>query len=168
MNRPKERLRSWDGIHMEHLSSIYHDYRSQDNFFDNLIDWSSESDIQAATTWLIKHHYDSGLKLNKTQTEHLIKATGELNSWEAQLHVLQILGKLEIDETRLLMVDEFVRRCLKSENKFVRAWSYQGLYELYKYGVVDSEELKAHCEIAMETESASIKSRVRKILKQVG
>ena len=140
----KRRIETWNGVHMDHLKSIYEDYRSQASFFDLMISWSSTPGIQAATTWLIKHYYDSGFELNKDQ-----------------LHVLQILPHLEIETDQLILLDKFVRRCLKSNNKFVRAWAYQGLYQLYEKSAVSLSEIRSLCEMAMETESASIKSKAQ-------
>ncbi|MBT8258065.1 MAG: hypothetical protein KJO49_06305 [Bacteroidia bacterium] len=160
----KSKIEAWDGIHMDHLKSIYIQFLNDPEFFNNITEWSSDINLQAASTWLIKHHYDSGEELNETQIDRLIGISSELVQWEAQLHILQILPKIEFATEQLILIDDFARRCLKSENKFVRAWAYQGMFELYKYSVVDKEELRSLCEIAMETESASIKSKVRKII----
>jgi len=64
-------------------------------------------------------------------------------------------------------LDSFVRKCLKSEVKFVRAWAYQGFFELTKYIPEYKNECQLLCEEAMERESGAIKSRVRKVLKQL-
>lgn len=159
-----DRLNKWDGVHMDYLKQIYADFITEPEFFNSLIALLSEKDLQIPASWLIKHHYDQKNKLDPNEVDSLMKQTAELEQWEAQLHILQIIPKIHPEPQHLLLIDDFARRCLKSENKFVRAWSYQGLFELYKRGVVQDQELRSLCELAMETESASIQSKVRKIL----
>lgn len=164
MNSLIDSLKKWDGVHMDYLRQIYSSFNTEPEFLNDLIAFLSQKDLQIQASWLIKHHYDQKNKLDPNQVDSLMKQTTELDQWEAQLHILQIIPKIHSEPQHLLLMDDFARRSLKSENKFVRAWSYQGLFELYKLGVVQEEELRSLCELAMETESAAIQSKVRKIL----
>ena len=57
----EQKLRSWDGIHMDHLVTIYTQHSEQPNFFQKLIELTEScSDLQDAATWIIKHHFDNG------------------------------------------------------------------------------------------------------------
>ena len=164
----KDQLEGWDGIHMDYLTSIYNSFHEQSDFFDHLISLTSEQpQLQEGTTWLIKHHYDEKKELSKDQLDELLNSVAGLKHWAANLHVLQILPHIEIKSENYIIIDDFVRRSWNSDNKFVRAWSYQGLLELYKFQPSNKPELMALCEKAMINESASIKVKVRNLIKHL-
>ena len=159
-------LQNWDGKHMGFLQQLYHSYVNEPDFFSALVEITiSSKDLQAASTWLIKHHYDEGKQLKKADLATLYQGFPNLAGWEARLHILQILNRIKIEYSQLEAVDEFVRTNLNSENKFVKAWAYQGLFELCSYIPEYKNEVKLLCDNAMLTESAAVKSRVKKIIK---
>lgn len=160
-----EKLKSWDGIHIEYLTKLYHQEKINVDFFEDLITICiKEQDLQKAVTWLIKHHYDNGQVLQNTLTERLLTACENVRNWEAKLHLLQLLPHFELSENSVIIADDFTRKCMIENNKFVRAWAYNELYELTKYIPELETELELICQRAMESESASIKSKVNKIL----
>lgn len=160
-----DNLKSWDGVHIEYLTNLYNIDKTNADFFENLVTICvNEQDLQKTTTWLIKHHYDNGQVLPKPLTEKLLTACNNVENWEAKLHLLQLLPHFELTEKSIIITEDFVRNCLTDKNKFVRAWAYNGLYELTKYIPELKTELEFICQRAMETESASIKSKVKKIL----
>ncbi|MEM9679108.1 MAG: hypothetical protein AAF901_02190 [Bacteroidota bacterium] len=168
MERLISSLYTWDSVHTEHLINIYDTNVSGEPFFDDLISiTNTHQDLQIATTWLIKHHYDQKQKLSEQQGNLLLGTILNFKAWEAKLHVLQILPFLSIPESHFILVEDFVRACLNDDVKFVRAWAYQGFYELTKYQPSYIPELKLLCDKALLTESASIKSRVKKVVKQL-
>lgn len=160
-----DKLKSWDGFHIEYLKNLYNTDKTNADFFGNLVTICiNEQDLQKATTWLIKHHYNSGQLLPKPLTAKLLTACKNVENWEAKLHLLQLFPHFELTEKSIAVVEDFARNCLTDNNKFVRAWAYNGLYELTKYIPELKTELEFICQRAMETESAAIKSKVKKIL----
>jgi len=161
----KNKLKLWNGVHIEYLTELYRLNSSSLDFFESLVTICvNEQDFQKTTTWLIKHHYDNGLTLPKSLSERLLAACKNVESWEAKLHLLQLLPHFELTDKSIIITEDFARKCLSDKNKFVRAWAYNGLYELTKYIPELKSELEFICQRAMETESASIKSKVNKIL----
>ncbi len=161
-------LETWDGKHVDHLIDIYDNRHNDPDFFDELIQITKEQQhLQVATTWLFKHHYDSKKRLSDTQTHMILNLSYTFSHWEAQLHILQLLPHIYISEENFITIEDFVRPCLNSNTKFVRAWAYEGFYQLTKEQPTYIEELKALCDKAMLTESASVKARIRKILKRI-
>lgn len=161
----ERQLKAWDGIHMDHLATIYDQYLTHENFFNLLIQLTkTQPPIQDATTWIIKHHFDNGHSISAEHTDALLKTSLSFQSWPAKLHVLQIIPHLQINTDNFITIDSLSRDCLDDTNKFVRAWAYQALYQLYEFCPDNKEELIALCELAMTHESASIKVKVRKIL----
>ncbi|MBQ4820292.1 hypothetical protein [Aquimarina sp. MMG016] len=158
-------LNNWDGKHIEYLINCYDQYADDNTFFDILIEITyGQTELQTATTWIIKHHYDGKKSLSESLADQLLSSINQLKNWGAKLHILQLLPKIHITKNTVNPVDQFVRKCLNDDNKFVRAWSYQGLYEVSKHIPEYESELRSLCKRAMQTESASIRSRVRKVL----
>ena len=75
-----------------------------------------------------------------------------------------MLPSLEVSFGSMASVENFVRICLKESNKFVRAWAYNGMYELTKYMPELQPEVLFLCQKAMETESPAVKARVNKVI----
>ncbi|MBX2931726.1 MAG: hypothetical protein KF781_07270 [Chitinophagaceae bacterium] len=159
------KLKLWDEIHTEYLTNLYSENATNTTFFEDLVAiCKNQQDLHKVMTWLIKHHYDNGNRLPDMLIEKVIINCQNINNWEAKLHLLQIMPHIKLSEVSMLTFEPFIRNCLADKNKFVRAWAYNGLYELTKYIPELKHELKFICEKAMETESAAIKSKVRKIL----
>lgn len=160
-----EKLNNWDGKESAYLTLLYQENINKEEFFINLVELTHENDdLQLGSTWLIKHHYDQKQRLSDNLTYRLILAFPLLKHWGAKLHMLQIIDLLPQDSTTLPYMEELSRKGLENKNKFVRAWSYQGLFEVSKHITEMQPEVLLLCREAMETESASIKSKVRKII----
>lgn len=96
--------------------------------------------------------------------EHLVVLFGslpELTYWLSKLHVCQMLQYLSIPEESAGNLVWFLERNLLDENRFLRAWSYSGFYEVAKqhsrYFDYAIEQLERG---EMET-AASVKARIR-------
>jgi len=161
----KNKLKLWDGVHIEYLTELYGVNSSSLDFFESLVTICvNEQDLQKPATWLIKHHYDNGQTLPESLTERLLTTCKSVENWEAKLHLLQLLPHFQLTDKSIIITEDFARKCLADNNKFVRAWAYNGLYELTKYIPELKTELEFICQRGMETESAAIKSKVRKII----
>ena len=60
----------------------------------------------------------------------------------------------------------YERHGLTDQNKFVRAWSYNGLYELATSFPSLRKEAERFFDMALADEAASVKARVRNIMKK--
>lgn len=150
---------------IESLRRMYAERVDDSGFFDLLISKCfSDSESQRDTTWLVKHHYASGKTLPEFQVNKLLGICENVAQWETAVHILQLLSKFKLTEHTIILVEDFVRKSLIHPNKFVRAWAFQGMYELSKYMPGLTGELYALCEKALETEGAAVKARVRKVL----
>ena len=162
-------LVEWDGKQTNYLKELYLEDAENEAFFEHLVKLTiQEEQVQIATTWLIKHHYDNKNNLPLDLIKQLLDNCDVLAHWAAQLHILQIFPKLSLATGNLFTIENFIRNGLKSEIKFVRAAAYEAFFEMTKQLPDLQEELKALCEQAMKTESAAIQSKVRKVLKKLG
>lgn len=62
-------------------------------------------------------------------------------------------------------LEPYVSDMMNSENKFVKASAYEAYYEIMKLYPEIREEFRLLCEEALLSESASVKVKVRKIIK---
>lgn len=50
-----DKLKSWDGVHIEYLTNLYNTDKTNAYFFENLVTICvNEQDLQKTMTWLIK------------------------------------------------------------------------------------------------------------------
>ena len=165
LNELKKSLQLWDGKHIDQLSKIYQDHIDTPEFFESVIAYYlTESDLQKATSWLIKHHYDNRKKLSNEQEKQILRHANQLIDWESKLHILQLIPKFQIDQTLAEDIEPFVQNALYADQKFVRAAAYEAYYHIVKHFPVLCPAFKAKCALAIEQESASIKVKIRKIL----
>lgn len=166
MNRAiRNNLAAWDGVHIGHLIEVYTDNASRRGFFEDLLGICADApDLQRPATWLMKHHYDLGHTMPDAIVRALSTLYPSVQNWEAKLHLLQLLPQVELAEDSIVPTEQFVRRCLKDDNKFVRAWAFSGFFALTKPVPRLRSELAQICQVALDTESPSVKSKARRVL----
>jgi hypothetical protein len=164
----KRQLQQWGRGPVENLAKMYRAHASNPNFFEALVRiYSSEQEFQTPVAWLVKHHYSQGHRLPKHVTEALMACCHTVEAWPARIYLLQLIPQMDLSSQSLLRAEDLVRSCLKDSNTFVRAWAINGLHALTRYVPELTAEVLFICEKALETETAAIKSRVRKILAEI-
>ena len=158
-------LASWNGKDMNYVKALYDANYLDPLFFHKVIAaFKTIGSTRDAGSWIIKHHYDNNRSLEDHAVLDMLESAGDIESWPARLHILQILDKVELTEDVQQPVYSLVKNSLNDNNKFVRAWALEGYYQLSRYLPDLRNELTILCQNAMETESASVKVRARKIL----
>ncbi|MES9854670.1 MAG: hypothetical protein ABW170_22900 [Candidatus Thiodiazotropha sp. L084R] len=126
----KQEIENWDGKSSSDIGAIYNRYANEDYFVTSLIELFRLKELQKGATWLIKHHFENKKKLNINEVAAIYKLAPKVESWEAKLHILQSISYMPIGEAEKNSVELFLRNCLVDKNKFVRAWTYNGFYEM--------------------------------------
>lgn len=162
----KEAIAKWDGKSSSVIAQVYHDYHKEKAFSGSLIGLTNQAFLQKGATWLVKKYLESSEELSANETNNFFDLLAKLEHWEAKLHVLQCLPFLIITETNKAKLEGFLRQTLLSDNKFVRAWSYGGFYELAAQHKGYEDEVTQLLEYALKTEAPSVKARVRKLVNQ--
>jgi hypothetical protein len=94
-----DKLKSWGGVHIESVTRLYDENAENSDFFEDLVViYKNEQELQKVTTWLIKHHYDTGNKLPDSLTEKLLSTCVTIENWETKLHILQLLPHFELSK----------------------------------------------------------------------
>lgn len=159
-------LQSWDGKSIDTGQAIYQRYGGQSSFVTELIELLHHNALQAGATWLLKRHLESDNKLTPGDISALYRVLPKLVDWPAKLHVLQSIPFMPIGKNEKKMVEKFVCECLADRNKFVRAWAYQGFYELSVQHPEYLQEAEQLVNTAIQDEAASVNARVRAIAAQ--
>ena len=162
----KQEILEWDGKSIDDIKKIFEAFKAHANFIDSITVLILERDSQNGATWLLKAWLESGNKLNQKQIDVIYNALKCLQHWVAKLHVLQCIPYLPIVKSERKSVELFLRITLTDPNKFVRAWSYNGFYELASQHSEYIDETKRFFEMAMVDEAASVKARIRNIMKK--
>jgi len=162
----EQEIKSWDGKSSSYIGAIYDRYDNSDDFIQNIIQLSGVQELQNGATWLLKRYCEGGQKIEKNQVAKIFGLLSKLVHWETKLHVLQCLPYIVIANSGKKEIEFFLRECLTDENKFVRAWAYNGFYVLSMQHSEYIEETKQFFEMAMRDEAQSVKARIRNITKQ--
>lgn len=163
-----EILNDWNGKQVNYLKQIHENYHIRPDFIPHLLKLlSTHPNVQKASTWLIKYHLEQKYALTTTQTTELIDICPILKDWEAQLHVLQMLPYLQLNDSLIEILEVFIEKLLDSPKKFVKAWTYNALYELTHYQPERKVDMLILFQAALETESAAVKARIRNLIKKI-
>ena len=162
----EQALAVWDGKSADDIRVIYESYFEVASFTDSIVNLTKSESYQNGSTWLLKAWLENGNRLEPSQIRKIYNLLDELYHWETKLHILQSIPFMPIENSDKKHVDRFLRITLIDTNKFVRAWSYNGFYELSKQHPEYTSEVKQFFEMAMRDEAPSIKARIRNIMKK--
>lgn len=162
----KSKIEQWDGKDVRYLTEIYAATENVSKLVEYSLHLLLETQhTQIAATWLLKKALEDGYKLSNNQVEIIYKNLDRLDTWESKLHILQIMPYMIISAKVKKNVERFLRNNLTDTNKFIRAWTYNGFYELCVAFPEYTDEVKSFFEMAMRDEAPSVKSRIRNIQK---
>ena len=161
-----EEIASWDGKSAAVLESAYERHSADEGFVATILAHLSDAELQRATTWLLKRHLEVGNSLSVAACRAVFGGLPVQEHWEAKLHILQCLPYLDIPEDDTVGLEQFLDACLESERKFVRAWAYNGFNELALRLPRYREKVDGMLARAGESESASVRARIRNMRKR--
>ncbi len=158
-------IRRWDRKSADDIAVVYREFASQKTFSTLLLDALADAELQAGASWLLKAWLEDGNLLSAKDSTRLLNAFPELQDWAARLHCLQSLPFIEIPASCEQPLGKFLHRQLTHDNKFVRAWAYNGFALLGRNNARYREEAESLFEMAMRDEAPSVKARIRQIQK---
>jgi hypothetical protein len=161
----KQALEAWDGQSSPDIEAIYAFHAGGRNFVTQLINYCTIESLQAGATWLLKRHIENQHLPSQAQTARLLLLPDKLVDWQARLHFLQCLSHLSLGHADDAIMASFLRDCLVSDNKFLRAWAYSGFHMLAQHYPQYEKEAHHLLQQATREEAPSVKARVRNLLK---
>ncbi len=163
-----EYLQNWDKKSKDYLLNFYTQEANKVNFICELIEYSnSNPNVLNATTWLIKHFVDNKNQIDSIQKDKIIKLLDITSEWESHLHIYQIIPKLEINISNAKYLELKLYKDLFSNNKFLKAAAYKAYFEVVKLFPDLKKEFINICENSLKNECASVKVKIRRILKSI-
>ena len=158
-------IKQWNGKSKEDIAEIYAEFSSREAFVDKLIDLLCSAECESGASWLLKAWCEQNGKLSASQSHLIVRQLADIKSWQTKLHILQSFDFLTFEAADESAILAFVRQSLQETNKFVRAWAYDGYFRLAKQFPAYQSEVKDYLEMALIDEPASVKARVRNLLK---
>ena len=159
----KQAIEAWDGKSADDIRNIYDCYGHTSSFVSEIIRLTKQEPLQKGTTWLLKRYLEKTGCLETSEVEDVCQLFSKLEHWEARLNILQCIPYMPIPKTQKMKVKTFLKECLVDDAKFVRAWAYNGYYELAVQYSEYQKETQKLLEIGMREEAASVKARIRNI-----
>lgn len=156
----------WDGASSNDIEVIYRRYGEDSFFLNEIIRFLNNKALQKAATWLLKRTFDDQETIGQSEVKAVYDFLPGLEHWESKLHVLQCIPFMPVPISQKKVVEMFLRDCLADRNKFVRAWAYNGFYELSVQYPEYEKETKQIFDMAMRDESPSVKARIRNVMKK--
>lgn len=163
----KDDIKQWDGKSKHDILDIYARYSAADGFLNELLKIAIDPNCLEGATWLIKHALEQKVELNDDQINSFCELIEGALPWQSILHILQILPFITVPKDHKHKMMAFIRNHTEHENKFVRAWAYNGLYELANTYPEYRDGLSIVFDAAEETEPAAIKARIRNVKKAI-
>ncbi|MEO9459291.1 MAG: hypothetical protein ABJE63_15710 [Lentilitoribacter sp.] len=160
-------IKQWDGKSKSDISDVYLRYSSADDFLNELLKIATHVPCSEGATWLIKHALEQKAELNDDQIYWFCELIKGALPWQSILHILQILPFIIVPKEHMHEMMVFVRDNTEHENKFVRAWAYNGLYEIATTYDEYRDGLVVVLETAEGTEPPAVKARIRNIKKAI-
>lgn len=154
-----------DASNTEELLNTYEHFRCARRFEARLVDCLKSPDTERAASWILKHHLEQGFLLDNSQSQQVLHCLMGLSHWESRLHVLQSLAHINIEREISHDLFQYLKGLLKDSKKFVRAWAYNGIHEVALQFPYYQAETASLLQSVEDTEVASVKARVNKILK---
>ena len=161
----KEGIVNWDGKEIIKIISLYEQHHKDKKFLPEIVSLLVKREHQMAASWLLKKYLERKNPIDSDTIFVIYSEILSVQGWEAKLHILQSIPYLPIPSVKKEIVEKFLRDCLVDKNKFVRAWAYGGFYLLAEQFPEYREEAKQFIDNAMTNESASIKARIRNVIK---
>ena len=159
-------IAAWDGKSAADIEEIYLQYANAQTFVAELISLIAQDAAQTGATWLLKRYLEDGWPIGQTAVNQIYQHLPQQTHWEAKLHLLQCLPVLSIAPSVTKSVHHFLDTCVVDPNKFVRAWAYNGFYELARQHPQFQPEARQRLTAALQEEAASVKARIRNIFKK--
>lgn len=156
----------WDGKSAQLMEQLYLTHADDDDLPETMVRHLADTEVQRGMSWLLKRHLETARQsLPEALAQQILQELPTLQDWQSKLHILQCLAQIPVGRAEAARLERFLRECLLETNKFVRAWAYNGFYLLAMQHGEYEAEARQLLTMALRDEPASVKARVRNVLK---
>ena len=162
-------LNAFDGVHTDILEEVAAMLPAERSTVDQLCELAAGDvrKLQTAATWLLKRFSENGLLFNETQSSALVSVLLRESSWEARLHLLQMLDKLSLAEAQLPALWVALTAGARDSKRLIRAWSYHGIAIVAEQNSAYRGEAIAWLAEGERDHAASVRARIRRLRKSL-
>lgn len=162
----REELAQYDGRNPAILSEVSERHRTRQGFLSELIVLAPDDEavISEAATWILKAEIEDGQALAPHCVEQLILCLNGVTAWQAQLHICQSIGKIDVPHGLVLDLSQWLETLLVAPRPFLRAWALDALCQLQG----SSPETNALLAQMETDDAASVRARVRNLRRKFG
>lgn len=161
----QQEIAAWDGSSAEKIGTVYRSFNQHEHFIETIIELIDNRALQKGATWFLKRWLESDNRLETSQIHTIYSTLNSLEHWETKLHILQSMTYMPIEKRDVEIVRAFLQEMANDSNKFVRAWTYSGFHALADQYPEYIEETVELFNTAMQHEAASVKARIRNLIK---
>lgn len=161
----EDRLLDYDGKTTSILSEAQSDCRRQPDFLDNVVKLCLDPNplVSQGATWILKAELDAGTRLSQRHRADIVAALGSIANWQAALHLLQSVERLDLDARQGALFVDWAREYTHHSRPFLRAWSLHAIVALD----IGMPELRcasaAALSMAERDPAASVRARARNL-----
>lgn len=162
-------LKEWDKKNTALLRTLFEENFKYEKFPELLVQLlENYSEVEQSVSWLIKHSLEQAVIFKENLLIQSLLYLSKAKHWQTKLHLLQIIPhhQFDIDTQNSLLA--LVHHSLTAENTFVRAAAYEAYGHLLmnrpRNEVLD---FRQHCEHQLETEKASVRVKLKRLLKKL-
>ena len=145
------------------LKAAYGRHAEEEGFLDELAAIAEDPALEIQATWMIKRGIDEGRRRGSATDGKILLLLRSVGSWQAKLHLLQCIPNLAISQPVERRIEKELFNLSRDRNKFVRAWAYSGLYYLAEQHGRHRAEVHGMLRRALESDSPSVKARIRNL-----
>ncbi|MCC2605543.1 hypothetical protein [Planctobacterium marinum] len=154
-----------DASNTQELLNTYEHFKCTRRFESKLIACLKQTESDRAASWILKHHLEQGFQLDEAHSIQVLDCFMLMQHWESRLHILQSLSQISIASEVSHNLFQNLKALLDNSRKFIRAWAYNGIHEVALQYPYYQSEVASLLQRVDDTEVASVKARVNKILK---
>ncbi|WP_298845284.1 hypothetical protein [uncultured Roseobacter sp.] len=159
-------LAEYDGRDTSTLSEITRRHRDQPGFLTALVALAPDQDttISDGATWILRAELEAGRTLSPRSVRTLTKVLPRITAWQAQLHICQSIGCIDIPAALVPALGHWLRARLDAPRPFLRAWALDALVGLYG----NTPEIRSLLDQMESDSAASVRARVRNLRRRAG
>lgn len=160
-----EDLREYDGKAITILGEIEARHGKSAAYAADLVGLAAHETAQVSdgATWLLKAYLESGGTLGAAATRRLFDSLDRITPWQAQLHLCQVMDRLDLPAAQAAAVVAWLTPLLQHKRPFLRAWSMNALQHVAAQHPRFAGAAKAALEAAEKDGAASVRARARNV-----
>jgi len=167
INELERQLLNFDGSAVSFLSEARTACKNSPSYLDDLVVlcFDPRPAVSDGATWILKAELNDCMNLPPELTERIIHSLCSIQSWQAALHLCQLVEKLNLTSAQADCFIEWAQTYASHSRPFLRAWSLHARVILGNRFPEYSHEAELALQAAEGDGAASVSARARQLRK---